>query len=94
MKAKIFTAAVVSIGLSFSSTAATASACQAGQPGCVLPIPEGTVAAPGQTTAPGVFMEDRRTGFPLLAVLAGIALAAIAVWLATRGDRDDRPVSP
>jgi hypothetical protein len=96
---KTATAAFVSVALCFSSTSASAAACQAGpagSAGCVLPVGE---AAPVQVqtpapVAPAYVAPEVAGGFNFLPILLGLA-ALTALYFLVIKDNDKRPkVSP
>jgi hypothetical protein len=89
---KFATAALVSVALTFTSTAASAAACQAGPGACVFPVTE-AVPPPVQNEAAAT-QSASGGGLGLLPIVA-IAIAALAAILVLLDDDgDDEPVSP
>ena len=88
---------LVGVSLCLGSVASfpmpAAAACQAGQPGCVLPV--GEAPPPVARTAPPVVV-DERGGFGLgwLAVLAVLAAIAALLLFVLDDDEEDLPTSP
>jgi hypothetical protein len=100
---KYTTAALVSVALCFSSTsaiaaAAPAAACQAGQPGCVLPVGEAAPppvqvqTPPPVQTGPYVAPEVGGGGIGLFPILLGLAALAALYYFVIRNDDDDDDV--
>ena len=90
---KFPTAALVSLAICFSPTAAAAEACQAGPGGCVLPIAEAPPPPP-IVNQPVVGAPIAARGFNILPfLLAGAALIALLAILLSDGG-DEEPASP
>lgn len=100
--ARIAAAALVGTSMMTVPTASvSAAACQSPNgAGCLLPLAPRSVAAPivraPVTAAPVVAEEVVRRGFPILAVLAGLAAVGgiLALVLSSDDNDDDQPVSP
>ena len=90
---------LVGVSLCIGSVASfpmpAAAACQAGQPGCVLPVGEGPPPVVQRTTPPPVVV-DERGGFGLgwIALLAALAAIAALLLFVLDDDDDDVPISP
>lgn len=96
-------ALLVATSVSFSSTAGFAqNRCQAGGPGCVLPLRAPTVAElpppPPVVSAPveaPVAVAAARSGFSPFLLIALAAVAALAAYFLLGDDNDDEaPASP
>jgi hypothetical protein len=89
---------LVGISLCVGSVASfpmpAAAACQAGEPGCVLPVDRAPPFV--QRTTPPPVVVDERGGFGLgwIALLAALAAIAALLLFVLDDDDDDVPVSP
>lgn len=90
---RMLIAASLCVGSVASFPTPAVAACQAGQPGCVLPV--GEAPPPVARTAPPVVV-DERGGFGLgwLAVLAVLAALAALLLFVLDDDEEDLPTSP
>jgi hypothetical protein len=88
-------AASLCVGSVASFPTPAMAACQAGQPGCVLPVGEAPPPVVQRTTPPPVVV-DEGGGFGLgwLAVLAVLAAIAALLLFVLDDDEEDLPVSP
>ena len=95
------TKVLVSLGIVVSSTfvpAGNAYACQAGQPGCVLPVRDPPPPPPPPPGPPPPVIVEEEGGFglglwPILLALAAIA-AAVYFLVLDDDDEDGDPISP
>lgn len=82
-----------------SATSASANACQPGT-GCVLPIADAPPPPPVEAAPPvideGPLVATSGRGFPLLALLAGVAALALIAYFLLDNDEEEEgpPVSP
>jgi hypothetical protein len=93
---------LVAFSIAFgATTSASANACQAGPGGCLLPIADAPPPPPPVESAPpvadaGPVIGTTGRGFPLLALLAGVAALALLAYFLLDNDEEEEgpPVSP
>jgi hypothetical protein len=79
---------------SMVSLPTSASACQAGNPACVLPVRDPAPAPPPPPPSSAPIVDDDG-GFGFWPFLIGLAaLAALILLLSGGGDGDEAPISP
>ena len=94
------TGLLVGASLCFASLAsvpfpALAQTCQAGQPGCLLPVGEAPPPVTTTTTQQPVYVDEGGGGIGLLPILIGLAaLGALLYFLVLDDDDNEEPISP
>ena len=92
------TKVLVSVALVTAATTpayAGAAACQAGQPGCVLPVAEpAPPPPPAEAPPPVAVVEEEAKGIGVWPIILGIAALAGLAFLLLDDDDDEDEVSP
>lgn len=83
------------MGSTLTPISPASAACQAGQPGCVLPVPTAAPPPTAPPPPPPVIEEDiDGGGIGLLPILLGLAALGGLAALLLLDDDDEEPVSP
>ena len=90
---KILVSLSLCVGSTVTLSTPAAAACQAGTPGCVLPITEAPPPAPPPVGAGPVVSDGG--GWGIWPFIIGLAALAALIYFLTKGDDDEAPpISP